>query len=109
MSFGILALVFTCAIRQSATQVLQVPLALIRPLNIVTGLRTRKDKHLSLYRVRAVNNRASQIISVRSIVRGAYLIADVERCGDFFAVDSTDTDMFLRLNRIFRPETWEVA
>ena len=110
ISFATLVYVFTCNTEDSAMRPLRVPLALLRPLRIVPGPLTRRDVHLCLYRVREVSNAHSyEVVHTGSIVRGVYLIPDYSRAGDFFAVDTTDADAFLRLRAIFRPDTWTLT
>ncbi|KAG2751664.1 hypothetical protein P692DRAFT_201838757 [Suillus brevipes Sb2] len=71
------------------------PLALVHPFDVPTGLRTRKDKDLNLFRVRARPRAQAQFFSVRSFIRGALLVPDGP--SDYLVVDTADTDMFLRL------------
>ncbi|KAG1733838.1 hypothetical protein EDB19DRAFT_1896555 [Suillus lakei] len=71
------------------------PLALVHPFDVPTGLRTRKDKDLNLYRVHARPRAQAQFFPVRSFIRGALLIVDGP--SDYLVVDTTDTDMFLRI------------
>ena len=71
------------------------PLALVHPFDVPTGLRTRKDKDLNLFRVRARPRAQAQFFPVRSFIRGALLVADGP--SDYFVVDTADTDMFLRI------------
>ena len=59
----------------------------------------RKDKDLSLYRVRVKAN-PYEIISVQSIVRGALLVQDSDSLDDYFVVDTVDGDMFLRMQTL---------
>ncbi|KAG2060446.1 hypothetical protein BDR06DRAFT_1053585, partial [Suillus hirtellus] len=69
------------------------PLALVHPFDVPTGLRTRKDKDLNLFRVRTRPRAQAQFFPVRSFIRGAFLIADGP--SDYLVVDTADTDMFL--------------
>ncbi|KAG2074934.1 hypothetical protein BDR04DRAFT_1126623 [Suillus decipiens] len=71
------------------------PLALVHPFDVPTGLCTRKDKDLNLYRVRARPRAQAQFFPVRSFICGALLIADGP--SDYLIVDTADTDMFLRI------------
>lgn len=76
------------------------PIALIQPYDATTGRRTRKDKDLGFYRVRAKPRAACEFISVQSIVRGILLAqdpADEQKPDEFLIIDSVDTDMFLRM------------
>ncbi len=78
------------------------PFALIQPLDLPIGPKSRKDQHLHLYRLRAAHRRNSIFISLKSIVRGALLIEDPGVPQDFFVVDIVDTDWFVRCQGIFR-------
>ncbi|KAH7916839.1 hypothetical protein BV22DRAFT_1027342, partial [Leucogyrophana mollusca] len=72
-------------------------LALVLPFDAPTGAQRRTDKELGLTRVRAKPRTLSKIVTLRSFVRGALLAPDVNHPGDFFVVDSIDTDMFIRM------------
>lgn len=93
--FAILEYVFTCAVGEDVQ-----PLALIHPLDARTGTRLRKDKDLGLYRVRAQPLPSCRFVSVHCIIRGAMLVPDQENYGDYFVVDTVDTDMFLRMKTV---------
>ncbi|KAG2143770.1 uncharacterized protein EDB93DRAFT_1241355 [Suillus bovinus] len=71
------------------------PLALVHPFDVPTGLRTRKDKDLNLFRVHTRPRAQAQFFSVRSFICGALLVPDGP--SDYFVVDTADTDMFLHL------------
>lgn len=105
--FAILVLVFTCTIHSSMSQ--RAPLALVQPLAQFIGPRTRKDMHLCLYRLHAHDRISSQLIPMEAICRGVYLIQDPDNPLDYFAVDTTDTDIFVRLQMIFKPDSWTVV
>ncbi|KAJ7443500.1 hypothetical protein B0H11DRAFT_2091370 [Mycena galericulata] len=77
------------------------PLALVQPLDAPLGRVTKKDRALKLYRVRAKPRQASEFISVHSIVRGAVLVPDSAKRGDFLVMDVLDPDMFFRLRDTF--------
>ncbi|KAK6984340.1 hypothetical protein R3P38DRAFT_3332873 [Favolaschia claudopus] len=70
------------------------PFALVQALDVGTGARTAKDKALGLYR-------DCEFISVHSIVRGAFIVPDFSRKGDYLVVDIIDADMFLRLRHLY--------
>ncbi|KAG1838862.1 hypothetical protein DFJ58DRAFT_718667 [Suillus subalutaceus] len=61
--FGRLLFVFGCTLENTAFS-----LALIHPFDTPTGVRIRKDKHLSIF--------CAEFFSVRSIIRGAFLVLD---------------------------------
>lgn len=71
-------------------------LAIIHPYDVGIGVRRWQDVDLGLWRVRAKPRSSSEIISVRSIIRGAALAKDPETDGDYFVIHTVDTDMFLR-------------
>ena len=95
--FARLIFVFRCTIDQK-----QLSLALVHPFDApVESLAQRpKDKDLRLFRVRAQLRTKPEFIPVHSIVRGALLAPDFDKEGDFFVMDSVDTDMFLRVKRL---------
>lgn len=77
------------------------PLALVQRMDFMTQVR-RVDAELSLYRLHTHAKNMFSFIPARSIVRGAYLYPVPDRRGlQFFAVDTIDADMFLRLKDIF--------
>lgn len=75
-------------------------LAIIHPYDVGIGVRRRRDVDLGLWRVRAKPRSSSEIISVRSIIRGAALAKDPETDGDYFVIHTVDTDMFLRVKSL---------
>ncbi|THH15034.1 hypothetical protein EUX98_g9526 [Antrodiella citrinella] len=79
------------------------PVALIHPLDAPVGTRKRKDKHLSLCRVRSHPSQPSEFVLMRSFVRGALVVEDVSTSNHFFVVDVVDGDSFLRMKKIFGP------
>ncbi|KAI0309281.1 hypothetical protein OF83DRAFT_1072278 [Amylostereum chailletii] len=83
--------VFTCSINGTAH-----PLALVQPLDAPTGARNRTERDLELLRVRTKPPAHSEFISVKSIMRGAVLVQDFDKAGDYFVVDTIDGDIFLR-------------
>lgn len=105
VSFGLLRFVFVCDIAHLAPTS-RIPLVLIQSLDAPIGARKAKDKDLGLFRLRSPQHSIYRIIPARSIIRGAYLVEDPVTRGDFFAVDTVDTDMFLRLKSIFQPDMW---
>ncbi|KAG2349794.1 hypothetical protein BDR05DRAFT_972737 [Suillus weaverae] len=77
---GWLVFCFKCLVGNN-----KFPLALVHPFDVPTGLHTRKDKDLNLFR--------AQFFPVRSFILRALLIADGP--SDYLVVDTADTDMFL--------------
>ncbi|KAJ7765259.1 hypothetical protein B0H16DRAFT_1310292 [Mycena metata] len=78
------------------------PFALVQPLDAPPGRISAKEKALKLFRVRAKARQAAEFISVHSIVRGAVLVPDSERDGDYFIMDVVEGDMFLRMKDMFK-------
>ena len=93
---GQLLLVFTCVVGDTT-----YPLALIHPYDAPTGIRRRKDKDLGLFRIRAKPRKSAEFISIHSIIRGALVAKDFQQEGDYLVIDAVDTDMFLRLKRMY--------
>jgi hypothetical protein len=81
-----------------------LPIALVHPFSEVLTPRN-KDKALNLHRVRMRPRADAMFVSVRSICRGAFLVAENCKDGDFLVVDVVDTDMFLRIRSMYPP--WE--
>jgi hypothetical protein len=75
--------------------------ALIHPFDAAIGPRRRRDVDLGFYRLRETPRKAAEFISVRSIVRGAVTVEDFAHTGYRLVVDLVDTDMFLRLKKIY--------
>ncbi|KAJ7822940.1 hypothetical protein B0H13DRAFT_2241567 [Mycena leptocephala] len=90
--FAQLLYMFSCTVENKSH-----PLALILPLDAPTGNTTRKDKLLRFRRFRAQARKNSEFISLHSIIRGAVLVADSDRAGDFLVFDVLDGDTSLRL------------
>lgn len=91
--------VFVCSADDST-----YPVALILPLDAPLGmdrLRDTMDKELAVYRVRARQRREAEFISVKSIIRGAVLVEDSEREGEFLVLDNLNGDMLLRMRKMF--------
>ena len=78
----------------------ELSLALIHPYDVGIGVRRRQDLDLGLWRVRAKPRSSSEFIFVESIIRGAALASDPEAVGDYFVMDTIDTDMFLRMKAL---------
>ncbi|KAG2104264.1 hypothetical protein BD769DRAFT_1630826 [Suillus cothurnatus] len=76
-------------------------LALIHPYDIhIPNSCRRRDNDLGLWRVRAKPRSSSEIIPVRSIIRGAALASNPETDGDYFVIHTLDTDMFLQVKAL---------
>ena len=74
-------------------------LALIQVYSQPPGSTRRKDRDLGLHRLRLKNNPYT-IVAVESIVRGALLVEDTTTQGDYFIVDTIDSDMYLRMSSL---------
>ena len=77
------------------------PVLLIQAAEVPTGPRVQKDIDLSLYRLRMAPRAESILVSARAVVRGVLLVKDTSSPHDVFVVDLVDTDMFLRLKKLF--------
>ncbi|KAG2156018.1 uncharacterized protein EDB93DRAFT_1239132 [Suillus bovinus] len=66
-------------------------LALVLPMDA--------SPYLQLTHLHARPAASSEFITLHSIIRGALLVPDFDNNGDYFLVDYTDTDMFLRIQR----------
>jgi hypothetical protein len=77
-----------------------LPIALVLPFSDISIVR-RKDKELNFHRLRARPRAESMFISIRSICRGAFLVPEYTKDGDFLVVDIVDTDMFLRIRSMY--------
>ncbi|KAG2117609.1 hypothetical protein DEU56DRAFT_874099 [Suillus clintonianus] len=94
--FARLVYMFSCSIGGA-----DFPLALIHPYDVgIASSRRRRDDDIGVWRVRAKPRSSSEIISVRSIVRGAALASDPETPGDYFVIHTVDTDIFLRVKAL---------
>ncbi|KAG1797456.1 uncharacterized protein HD556DRAFT_1233350 [Suillus plorans] len=71
-------------------------LALVLPMDALIGPRRCMDRELRLTRLRARPASSSEFITLHSIICGALLVPDFAHDGDYFLVDTVDTDMFLR-------------
>ncbi|KAG1826427.1 hypothetical protein EV424DRAFT_1600316 [Suillus variegatus] len=93
--FARLIFLFRCSIGE-----IVLSFALIHPYDVAIGHRRRQDIDLGLYRVRAKPRASLELISVESIIRGAVLASDPATAGDYFVVDTIDTDIFLRMKSL---------
>ncbi|KAJ7654769.1 hypothetical protein B0H17DRAFT_1163502 [Mycena rosella] len=73
------------------------PLALVQPLDVLTGRISAKDRALKFIRVRERPRQAAEFIFVRTIIRGAVLVAAGDEDSDHLVMDVVDGDMYLRL------------
>jgi len=66
------------------------------------GQTRRIDKSLSIHRWRMRNQSQCEVIPLRSVIRGALLVADSKYKGDYFVIDTVDNDMYLRVMAMTR-------
>ncbi|KAI9456880.1 hypothetical protein HD554DRAFT_2030348 [Boletus coccyginus] len=59
-------------------------------------------QHLNLFQVHTRPHVSSEFFSVESIVHGAVLVEDHTQPGDCLIIDTIDTDMFLRIQKMHR-------
>ncbi|KAG1904191.1 uncharacterized protein F5891DRAFT_1126623 [Suillus fuscotomentosus] len=93
--FVCLIFLFRCSIGK-----IVLSFALIHPYDVAIGHHHRQDIDLGLYRVRAKPHASPELISVESIIRGAVLASDPATAGDYFIVDTINTDIFLRMKSL---------
>ncbi|KAH9961701.1 hypothetical protein BGW80DRAFT_1181151, partial [Lactifluus volemus] len=95
--FAQLLLIFTCSVANTT-----YPICLVQPLDAHIGTHTAKDRDLRLHRIRARPN-ITEFIFAQTIVRGAPIIQDFRRAGDYYVMDVADHtgDLFLRCKEIF--------
>ncbi|KAF8257057.1 hypothetical protein EI94DRAFT_1842699 [Lactarius quietus] len=93
--FAKLLFIFTCSFAGNC-----FPICLVLPLDKPIGKPTLKDQDLRLHHVRASSS--TKKFFVQSIVRGAPLVQDFDRVGDYFVMDVADHsgDLFLRCKEI---------
>ncbi|KAJ6596478.1 hypothetical protein B0H10DRAFT_1828334, partial [Mycena sp. CBHHK59/15] len=94
--FAQIIYLFSCIVENKSH-----PFALVQPLDAPTGRLARKDRLLRFYRVRAKPRKQSEFISVHSIIRGAVLVPDFDKAGEFLVFDVLDPDMALRLKSLY--------
>jgi hypothetical protein len=94
--FAQLLIIFSCTV---AGQILSI--CSVRPLDAPIHTPPVKDHELGLHRVRA--RQKTKFIFARCIIRGAPLIEDFEKPGDYFVMDIVDHtgDLFLHCDEIF--------
>ncbi len=94
--FARLLFIFTCQVAEDT-----FPICLTCPLDASTGQSRVKDRDLRINRIRTKTS--TEFFFVQSIVRGAPIIQDFGKAGDYFVMDVTDHtgDMFLCCEEIF--------
>ncbi|KAG2126460.1 hypothetical protein BD769DRAFT_1652763 [Suillus cothurnatus] len=93
--FAKLLLVFTCTVGN-----VQYPIALTLPYDQPVGAHLWKDKDFKFWRVKAKPRASAECFLVQSIIHSCVLAEDGTRPNEFLVVDTTDTDMFLRMEEI---------
>ncbi|KAH8984062.1 hypothetical protein EDB86DRAFT_3066194 [Lactarius hatsudake] len=95
--FARLLLIFSVSVADKAYSI-----CLVQPLDAPIRPQWIKDRELGLHRVRTRLNK-TEFIFVQTIIRGAPLIEDFDKAGDFYVMDVVDHtgDLFLRCNEIF--------
>ncbi|KAJ7111639.1 hypothetical protein C8R43DRAFT_1091525 [Mycena crocata] len=97
--FAQLLYLFSCTVENKSH-----PFALILPMDVPIGQRRRKDKLLRFRRVKAQARKNTEFISLHSVIRGAVLVPDCEKSGEFIVFDVLDGDMSLRLKKLYPEE-----
>ncbi|KAJ7727715.1 hypothetical protein B0H16DRAFT_1665589 [Mycena metata] len=90
--FAQLIYLFSCMVEGKSH-----PFTLILPFDAPAGPTRRKDRLLRFRRVRAKARKVTEFISVHSIIRGAVLVPDFDKAGEFIVFDVLDGDISLRL------------
>ncbi|KIM78817.1 hypothetical protein PILCRDRAFT_10761 [Piloderma croceum F 1598] len=93
--FACLLFLLTCQVNSTT-----YPVALIQPFDAYAGPWRNKDWELGLHHVRAKARSQAEFISVRSVIRGAYVVPTHEHPEDYFVSDLIDSDWFLRLMQL---------
>ena len=75
-------------------------MALVQPFTAITTLR-KKDKDLRLHRLQTKPRETAIFVPARSIIHGAYIIPEGLKENTSLVVDVVDTDMFLRINKMY--------
>ncbi|KAF8266328.1 hypothetical protein EI94DRAFT_1585859, partial [Lactarius quietus] len=90
-------LMFTVSIANTS-----YPICLVQPFDAPTGPQRAKDRDLGLRRVHARQN-IMEFIFAQTIIRGAPLVPDFDKSGDYLVMDVIDHtgDLFLRCLETF--------
>lgn len=95
-AFAKLLCMFVCEVEGQ-----KIPLALVLPLDTIAGPVDAADVALGIFRLRGRAREKSRIIPLRAVTRGAYIFEDPDNKGSCLAIDTVDTDMFVRFRGIF--------
>lgn len=93
--FARILAMFTCTIADHT-----FPIALVHAYDTPIPRIPKKDKDLGLFRVRASPRAKAEFVSIRTFIRGAVLVPDFSKEGDYFVFDLLDSDMFLRVRQL---------
>jgi hypothetical protein len=74
--------------------------ALISPFNYYSSPCCEKDRDFQFLRLQASPANYSIFIALHSIIRGALIMPDSEKSGDFLVIKEVDSDMFLRIQEL---------
>ena len=86
--FARLGFIFTCTVAEK-----DYAICLAQPLDSPTGQQRSKDKELRLHRLREKSS--MEFFFVGSIVRGAPIVQDFAKPGDYFVVASANREVFV--------------
>ena len=76
-------------------------IAYVQALDAPIGSRGRKkEADLGLYRLRARARNNCEFIAVETITRGALVVENPDQSNEYFVVDTTDPDMFVRMEEL---------
>ena len=94
ISFAQLVRLFTCKVGS-----VEYPLALIQVLerDSRSVQVKRVDESASTFRLHMRSRSQCEVIPLHAIIHGALLVADLKYKGDYFVIDTLDTDMYLRV------------
>ncbi|KAG6808615.1 hypothetical protein H0H92_003492 [Tricholoma furcatifolium] len=104
-------LVFTFVVKLKANpsdQKASVPIALalavpFKEVNRTSATELQRNRDLRLLRLKQMPREKAQIIPLRSIIRGAYIIPEGKDLETSLIVDIIDSDMFLRMQEMYPP------
>ncbi|KAF8154643.1 hypothetical protein B0H34DRAFT_852350 [Crassisporium funariophilum] len=101
--FAQLIFVYTVALKiqvNGKQETFQIPLALVQPFKENLKM-FKQDKDLGLMRLKLMPEDSARIAPAHSIICGAYIVSEGEGFGTSLIVDVVDTDMFLRLKKLY--------
>ena len=95
-AFATLIFMFVCEVHGQ-----RIPIALVQPLDRYRGPQRPEDADLALCRLKGKPRQQSRFIALRSVVRGALILQEIERHEEYLVLDTIDADMFARLQHLF--------